>query len=247
MFDLCGRVAMVTGGSRGLGRSIVLDLCRDCAVVAFTYEKNEAAASAVVQEAGAAGRHVISFRATVQDRDEMAAVFAAIEQSHGVVDLLVNNAGVNISSPISTMTMAAWQHSLAVNLTGSFICAQLAARNMQRRGSGSIVNISSISGLRGQPGEASYSATKAGLIGLTKSLAWELAPFGITVNAVAPGWIDTGMADAMPLKRKQRAIGQVAMGRFGAVGEVAGAVRYLASAAGKYTTGQVMVMDGGIP
>jgi 3-oxoacyl-[acyl-carrier protein] reductase len=248
MFSLNGRVALVTGGSRGIGKAVVLDLCRDCATVGFTYERSDEAADDVLQEAaGLGGASVVKFRAQVQDGDEMARVFSCLSARAGAIDLLVNNAGVNVSAPLITMGIDAWNTSVAVNLTGTFLCSQLAARGMVRKGKGTIVNVSSISGMRGQPGQASYSATKAGMIGLTKSMAWELAPFGITVNALAPGWIDAGMARAMPEKKKQRAMAQVATKRFGEAGEVAAAVRYLAADESKYLTGQVLVLDGGIP
>jgi 3-oxoacyl-[acyl-carrier protein] reductase len=247
MFDLCGRVALVTGGSRGLGRAVVLDLCRDCAAVGFTYERSEEAADEVLREAQALTPHVEKFRARVEDRDEMAQVFAGMTARYSTIDLLINNAGVNLASPLMSMDLDAWNKGLAVNLTGAFVCSQLAARGMARKGSGAIVNLSSISGMRGQAGQASYCATKAGLIGLTKSMAWELAPFGITVNAVAPGWIDAGMAQAMPEKKKQRAIERVASKRFGDAREIAAAVRYLAADESRYMTGQVLVLDGGVP
>ena len=193
------------------------------------------------------GGEVLKFRAKVQDRDEMAGVFNCLASRGGAIDLLVNNAGINVSAPLISMGLDAWNRSVAVNLTGTFLCSRLAALGMVRKGRGTIINVSSISGLRGQPGQASSGATKAGMIGLAKSMAWELAPFGITVNALAPGSIDAGMAQAMPEKKKKRALEKVAAGRFGDPHEIAAAVRYLAADESKYLTGQVLVLDGGIP
>lgn len=246
MFDLHNRIALVTGGSRGIGSSVVMDLCRDCTLVAFTYAHNTQAAEEVVNQSAERGVRALPFQADVSDPTSMEAVFTEIANRHGPVDLLVNNAGINLSGPLITLQLQDWQRMLRVNLTGAFIACQLAALEMMRKGQGCIVNMTSITGLRGQPAQTGYSTTKAGLIGLTKSLAWELAEHGIRVNAIAPGWIDTGMAASMPDKKKKRALKLILSKRFGKPEEVAAAVRYLASSEGDYITGQVLTLDGGI-
>jgi len=247
MFDLKGRIALVTGGSRGLGRAIVLDLSTDCEWVGFTYASNGAAAEEVVALARSRGGRVSAYQADVCDEARMAEVAAAIAaQAGSSVDLLVNNAGVNRFSPILTADLKAWNEALAINLTGPLVCARSVVKEMMLKGCGSIINMSSITGLRGRAGEASYSATKAGLIGLTKAMAWEFAPYGIRVNAIAPGWIDTGMVEKMSEKARDSALKLIKSKRFGKPEEVVAAVRYLASPAGACILAQTLVLDGGI-
>lgn len=247
MYELNQQVALVTGGTRGLGRAMVLDLCRDCRHVAFTYHRQHEAARTLEVQVRQMGGQAQGYVVDARNAEEVGRLFETLEQEIGPVDVLVNNAGINVSAPLISLDLTAWQDMLAVNLTGPFLACQRAALSMMRQGKGAMINLSSITGIRGQPAQTGYSTTKAGLIGMTKSMAWELAPFGVTVNAIAPGWIEAGMAAEMPEKKKAKALKSISLNRFGTAEEVAAAVRYLASPAGRYITGQVLTLDGGVP
>lgn len=247
MFNLNERNALVTGGTRGLGRAMVLDLAKDCRHVAFTYHRAHEAARSLEKEVQEMGGQAVGHAVDAANPAAMTQLFDDLEREVGVVDLLVNNAGINVSAPLISLNLDDWQAMLNVNLTAPFVTSQRAALGMMRLGRGTVINLSSITGIRGQPAQTGYSATKAGLIGLTKSIAWELAPFGVNVNAIAPGWIEAGMAAAMPEKKKRKAVKSIGLQRFGEAAEVAAAVRYLASPAGRYITGQVLTLDGGVP
>mgnify|MGYP003333484826 FL=1 len=246
MFDLTGNAAIVTGGARGIGRAIALALAEAGADVLITYKGNAAAADAVVAEIAAKGRTGVSLKADAADPDSAAAVVAQAMERFGKVDLLVNNAGITRDTLIMRMTAEQWREVLDTNLSGAFYMTKAVVKEMLRAKSGRIINITSVSGQAGNAGQANYSSAKAGMIGLTKATAREVASRGITVNAVAPGFITTELTADLPDAIKEGVKAQTPLGRFGEPQEIAAAVVYLASREASYVTGQVLGVDGGL-
>ncbi len=243
MSELAGQVALVTGANRGIGRAIASELARAGARVAVTAraEERAAAAAATLPGSGHAG-----FACDVADEAAVDSLVKAVESGMGPLDVVVNNAGVTDDNIVLRLTDEAWDRVLDTNLKGSFHVIRAVARGMIRRRSGRIINITSVVGITGNRGQANYAASKAGLIGLTRTVARELAARGVLCNAVAPGFIETEMTDQLPVDVRQAMAGQIALGRFGRPEDVAGAVRFLVGPAAAYITGQVIVVDGGM-
>lgn len=239
-------VAVVTGGTRGIGLAIALELGRAGCDLAVTYRSDEAAADAAHRELEKTGRRVMVLRSDVADTAEAARVVAAARKSLGGLHVLVNNAGVLRDRPLYAMTEEEWDAVLDTSLKGAFNMCRAAAAPMMKQAYGRILNVSSVSGLHGLPGQANYAAAKAGLIGLTRSLARELGRFGVTVNAVAPGYIEGEMLQTLSPKQRQRALEHVACRRFGTPEEVARLAGFLVSRDSGYISGQVFVIDGGL-
>jgi 3-oxoacyl-[acyl-carrier protein] reductase len=246
MIDLGGRTALVTGGSRGIGRAIVLRLARQGADVAFSYRGNTAAAQAVVAEVEGMGRRALAVQADARSAEGADALVKAVLDAFGRIDILVNNAGITRDDLIMRMGVDAWTEVLETNLFGAFYALKAVTRPMLRARSGRIINITSVSGQAGQTGQANYSAAKAGLIGLTKAAARELASRSITVNAVAPGFVLTELTQDLPDALKDEITSRTPLGRFGTTEEIANAVAFLASDEAAYITGQVLAVDGGL-
>jgi len=235
--SLKGKTALVTGGSRGIGRAIALELARAGADVTLTYRSGKDEAEEVAREAG--GRAV---EADVADPEQAKALIGAVDD----LDLLVNNAGVTRDGLIARMSDEDWRVVIETNLSGVFHTCRAAARGMMKRRSGSIVNISSIVGLHGNPGQTNYSASKAGIIGFTKALARELGTRGVRANVVAPGYIDTRLTQAIAEEMRELMLANTPLGRFGKPEDVAGAVRFLCSEEAAFITGEVLLVDGGM-
>jgi 3-oxoacyl-(acyl-carrier-protein) reductase len=242
---LKGKVAVVTGGSRGIGRAIAIALAEEGADVAINYQRNEALAKEVAQDIERMGRAVEIYQADVSDPEQVSRMRDAVVKRFERVDILVNNAGINRDKSFVKMDEASWRTVIDVNLHGVFFCTKAFLEGMVTRGYGRIINISSIVGQMGNFGQANYAATKAGLIGLTKTLARELAGKGITVNAVAPGFIETDMVVSLPEEIKKKLISQIPLGRFGKPEEVARAVVFLVTD-GDYVTGHELSVNGGM-
>jgi 3-oxoacyl-[acyl-carrier protein] reductase len=246
MIDLSGKTALITGGSRGIGRAIALRLAAQGADVAFSYKGNQDAASATAGEIEGGGRRALAIQGDVREPDSAEAVVKAALEAFGRVDILVNNAGITRDDLIMRMTPEAWRDVLETNLFGAFWTTKAVTRPMLKAKGGRIINITSVSGQAGQMGQANYSAAKAGLIGLTKATARELASRGITVNAVAPGFVLTELTEDLPDDLKAQLIERTPLGRFGTTEEIAAAVAFLASDEASYITGQVLAVDGGL-
>ncbi|HET9879459.1 MAG TPA: 3-oxoacyl-[acyl-carrier-protein] reductase [Candidatus Limnocylindria bacterium] len=247
MFDLSGKSALVTGASRGLGRAIALAFARQGADVAINYRGNAAAAEAVAAEIGAMGRraHVVQGD-TSGGREPCEAIVAATLEAFGKVDILVNNAGITRDNLMMRMDAEEWDAVIGTNLSGPFWMTRAVARPMLKARAGRIINMSSAAGRMGNPGQANYAAAKAGLIGLTKTTARELASRGITCNALAPGLIETDLTADLPAAANEALIGMTPLGYVGSVEDVAAAAVYFASDEARYVTGQVLGIDGGI-
>lgn len=240
------KVALVTGGSRGIGRAVCLELAKGGASVALCYAGNAAAAQETVAACQALGASVVALRCDVADEAQVTAMTEEVLRTFGRVDLLVNNAGITRDGLLMAMPTENFDAVIQTNLRGAFLCMRAVCRPMIRQRYGRIVNISSVVGLRGNAGQVNYAASKAGLIGMTKSMARELATRGVTVNAVAPGFIATDMTDAMPQKAREATLAGIPAARLGTPEEVAQAVAFLCSDAAAYITGQVLAVDGGM-
>jgi 3-oxoacyl-[acyl-carrier protein] reductase len=241
--ELNGQVALVTGGSRGIGRAIAQALAEAGARVAVV-ARDQGRADAVAQALPGGGH--VGAAADVADAASVAALFARVEKELGTPDVLVNNAGVTRDNLLMRLKDEDWDQVLDTNLRGAFHTIRAASRGMMKKRGGRIINITSVVGLTGNKGQANYAASKAGLIGLTKSVAKELASRGILVNAIAPGYIETDMTAELPDAARDGLMSQIALGRLGKPEDVAAVVRFLAGPGASYMTGQVLVVDGGM-
>ncbi|MFD0959442.1 3-oxoacyl-[acyl-carrier-protein] reductase [Paenibacillus chungangensis] len=241
-----GKKALVTGASRGIGRAIAVALAEAGADVAINYSGSEAAAGETAAAVEALGRQAILVKANVGKSDECEAMVKEVLGKFGAIDILVNNAGITRDNLIMRMKEEEFDQVIETNLKGVFNGIKAVTRPMMKQRSGRIINISSVVGVLGNAGQANYVAAKAGVIGLTKSSALELASRGITVNCVAPGFIETDMTDKLPQEMRESLSARIPLARLGAAGDIAAAVRFLASDAASYMTGQTIHVDGGM-
>ena len=244
--NFSGKTAIVTGGSRGIGRAVCLELAKGGANVVLCYAGNEAAAQETVSACEALGAKALAVRCNVADAGEVKALMDTAVQTFGRIDILVNNAGITRDGLLMMMKEGDFDAVLETNLKGTFLCMKAVSRIMMKQRYGRIVNLSNVVGLHGNAGQVNYAASKAGVIGMTKSLAKELASRGVTVNAVAPGFIETDMTAAMPEAAKTATLAAIPMQRLGSAGDVARTIAFLAGSEAGYITGQVLAVDGGM-
>lgn len=243
---LTGKVALVTGASRGIGKACALELAKQGAKVAVNFSGNEAKALEVVDQIKANGSDAIAIKANVADASEVKAMVKEVISTFGSLDILVNNAGITRDNLLMRMKEEEWDSVINTNLKGVFNCVQAVTRQMMKQRSGRIINMASVVGVSGNPGQANYVAAKAGVIGLTKTTAKELASRNITVNAVAPGFISTDMTDELSEEVKKELLTQIPLGKLGKPDDIAKVVRFLATDDSNYMTGQTLHVDGGM-
>jgi 3-oxoacyl-[acyl-carrier protein] reductase len=243
--ELEGKVAIVTGASLGIGSACALDLAKNGADVAINYRKHDAEANEICGKIKSMGRRGLAVRADVANFQDAQNMVDTVVKEFGKVDILINNAGVNRDAVIWKMTEQQWDEALDINLKGYFNYLRAVAPLFKAQGSGKIVNITSINGLRGKFGQSNYTAAKAGIIGLTKTVARELAKSNVNCNAVAPGLIETDMMKQAPEDVKQKALAEIVLGRMGAPEEVASVVTFLCTERSRHVTGEVIKVDGG--
>ena len=243
---LSGKIAIVTGAARGIGRAIAISLGKEGATVIVNCSSSLEKAQEVVAEIRENGGTAEVHQCDVANAEAVETLFAKVLEIYGQVDILVNNAGITKDGLLMRMSEEDFDAVIATNLKGSFLCTKQAVKTMIRKRTGRIINISSVSGVIGNAGQANYSASKAGVIGLTKATAREVASRGITVNAIAPGFIETDMTDKLSDKIKETVTQQIPLGRFGTTEDIANAVVFLASEKSQYITGQVLCVDGGM-
>ena len=240
------KTVVVTGGSRGIGRAVCLALAEAGTDLFVNYSSADADAAETADLAGRAGADARALRMNVADADDVASFFKSVIEETGRIDVLVNNAGITRDGLLVRMKNPDWDAVLDTNLKGAFHCTRAATKPMMKQRGGRIINITSIVGVSGNPGQANYVASKAGIIGLTKAVALELASRGITANAVAPGFIETDMTASLPDKARQAMVERIPLARAGQPEDIAGVVRFLASDAARYITGQVIHVSGGM-
>lgn len=244
--ELKGQIALVTGASRGIGAATVAALAAAGADVAINYQSSREAAQALVASLSGSGVRLLPVQADVADAGQVSAMVEAVEAELGKTTILVNNAGITRDTLLARMSPEDFDAVIATSLRGAFLLSRAVARGMMKARGGAIINVSSVIGRRGNAGQANYAAAKAGLIGLTKSLARELGPRGVRVNAVAPGYVETDMTAALPEAMKEQIVGRTPLARLAAPEEIASVIAFLASPAAGYITGAVIPVDGGL-
>ena len=243
---LQGKIALVTGSSRGIGRAIALELAKQGANIAVNYAGSEDKAEEVVQEIKALGVEAIKIKANVANEDDVKAMIKEVTKTFGALHILVNNAGITRDNLLMRMKVEDFDDVIETNLKGAFLCTKSVTRQMMKQKEGRIINIASIVGVSGNPGQANYVAAKAGMIGLTKSTAKELASRNILVNAIAPGFITTDMTDILTEEQKEAMLATIPLEKLGEPEDIANVVTFLASDKSKYITGQTIHVDGGM-
>lgn len=244
--NLKGQKAIITGASRGIGRACAIHLAQQGADIAINYSKNKDLAEQTASEIRELGVQVITVQADVSNGKDVDSMFKTVDDTLGSIDILVNNAGITKDTLLIRMKEEDWDKVLDINLKGVYLTTKSAARYMMKKRQGKIVNISSVIGIAGNAGQANYAASKAGIIGFSKSIAKELAPRGILVNIIAPGFIDTDMTSVLSENIKEDILSQIPLGRYGSPEDIAHLVCFLASDENQYITGQVINVDGGM-